>query len=249
MNATLVERKTAEVLYVEDNDDDILLVQNLLGSRGIQVTGAQNLTTARELLSGRKFDLVLLDHVLPDGNGLSFIEELWWCYPDVPVILITGRKDESLALAAIRKGATNFVLKDEIKEDLYPTLVESLGWRQSEEAAAIGVSDWHIPPDATDKLTPWLEPYHAPKKEPGSRFLHRASEFYQTMRRSKRSGSSSCSSGPWGGRWRGRARAWRLCGRSRSSTEAAPGCGPDRGAGRNSSSRSRRRRGRPRRAG
>lgn len=129
MESAAVATAEARILYIEDNEDDLIAVSNLLDVIGVHVSWASTLSSARQLLAETPFDLILLDHVLPDGNGLSFIEELWWNNSSVPLILITGRQDASLALSAIHKGAVNFVLKDELDRDLVPAIEMVLGRR------------------------------------------------------------------------------------------------------------------------
>lgn len=170
MDATAVAPRMFEVLYVEDNEDDMILASELLDLEQFRLTWAADLAAARNWLSEKNFDMVLLDQVLPDGNGLSFLEEMGWSYPDLPVVLITGHRDEALAISAVKKGAANFVLKEEIRGDLRSTVEAVLrsGWEKLNEVE-------------TDRLTPWLEPYHPPAGAAGDRFLDRAKDFYERL--------------------------------------------------------------------
>lgn len=181
MTTSTVEATQARVLYVEDNEDDMIAVSDILDCVHVHVTWAGTLAGARKMLSDNKFDLVLLDHGLPDGNGLSFIEELWWNHSETPVILITGRTDEALALSAIKKGAVNFVSKDEMRRDLLPVIETALGRGLRKEPAGYFSIDWSLFEIETDRLTPWLEPYHSPAAPAPGRFLDRAQAFYQKV--------------------------------------------------------------------
>jgi len=178
VTSSTVETSAIRILYIEDNEDDLIAISELLDRVSVQVSWASTLGNARQILSEMPFDLILLDHALPDGNGLSFIEELWWNYPEVPVVLITGHRDEALALSAIKKGAVNFVLKDEIRKDLLPVVEKSLGRGLPERPASGGMQPNQI---QTDRITPWLEPYHPPADLPSNRFLERATEFYRDV--------------------------------------------------------------------
>lgn len=181
MKSSAVETAQAQILYIEDNEDDMIAVCDILDCAHVHVTWAGTLRNAREMMSDRTFDLILLDHVLPDGNGLSFIEEIWWNHSETPVILITGREDEALAVSAIKKGAVNFVLKAEIRRDLLPAVEMSLGRGMRKEPNGYFSIDWDITGVETDQLTPWLEPYHPPTPLPRGRFLERAQVFYRDV--------------------------------------------------------------------
>lgn len=181
MNTSAVATAQAQILYVEDNEDDMIAVCDILDCAHVHVTWAGTLDSARKMLSDRKFDLVLLDHVLPDGNGLSFIEEIWWNHSETPVILITGREDEALAVSAIKKGAVNFVLKAEVQRDLLPAVEMSLGRGMRKEPNGYFSIDWDMTGVETDHLTPWLEPYRPPTPLPQGRFLERAQVFYRDV--------------------------------------------------------------------
>ncbi|MBI4178848.1 response regulator [bacterium] len=179
METTAVRSTTLRVLHVEDDEDLFILIRGLLEPEGLRVTWSSNLGSARRELSGGAFDLVLLDHVLPDGNGLSFIEEIAWAAPEVPVIVLSARADESVALSSLDKGAANFVLKNEMRRDLIPAIEKVLGDRRT----------WVHRRIITDSLTPWMEPWHPPTTDPSpDRFLGRARMFYRTVLSSRREG-------------------------------------------------------------
>ena len=120
-------QETTYILYIEDNEDDFVLVEEFLPPPAFLITWSPNAQLAREKLDQEKFDLILLDHGLPDTNALSFLEEIRQRYPDLPVIVLTGYDDQALAVSAMKKGATSYLLKDEAVEHLLPTVQETLG--------------------------------------------------------------------------------------------------------------------------
>lgn len=177
MDTTAVERRELNVLYIEDNEDDLIMVRDLVHPSRIRLTWAKTIAAARALLGNKIYDLVLLDYSLPDGNGLSFLEEMGWSAPGVPVVVLTGHKDEALAISALQKGAANFVLKDEMSRDLVSAIEEAVE-RRSEpmlEDGEMAVSDWVQP--ARSPASP-----RAPSgPEPAARFRDRAGNFYRTI--------------------------------------------------------------------
>ena len=104
------------ILLVEDSPLDAKLVTRLL--EGVQaprfyVQHAGRLGDAVELLSQHDFDVVLLDLMMPDCNRLEGLKRLSADAPDLPIIVLTGVKDEGVALEALRRGAEDYLVKDE----------------------------------------------------------------------------------------------------------------------------------------
>jgi PAS domain S-box-containing protein len=120
----------ARILLVEDNPDDYLLVEGVLPDEAYAITWCRNAREARGQLEAAVFDLVLLDHGLPDVNGLSFLEELRGLYPAHPVIVLTGRDDKALAVSSMKMGARTYLLKDEILDHLVDVVEEALPRRR-----------------------------------------------------------------------------------------------------------------------
>ncbi|ACY17846.1 ATP-binding protein [Haliangium ochraceum] len=117
------------ILLIEDNQDDHILVDAFLPEGAYTITWCQTAREARRQLGTQRFDLVLLDHGLPDSNGLSFLEELRVAHPESPVIVLTGRNDQALAVSALKMGAHTYLLKDEIPEHLAEAVAEALPCR------------------------------------------------------------------------------------------------------------------------
>lgn len=102
------------VLYLEDDAADVELAQRYLDGHApqLRLTHADTLAAARELLAGEgAWDLVLADYDLPDGNGLDLVAELQQADQPPPVVILTARADGEMALAALRAGATDYLVK------------------------------------------------------------------------------------------------------------------------------------------
>jgi two-component system cell cycle response regulator len=103
-----------KVLLVEDNDVDAQLTQDLLSEwckEEFQITRAKTLGEGLTLLSRERFDAVLLDLSLPDAFGLPTVEEVHATSPTIPVVVLSGVSDQSLALQAVRQGAQDYLVK------------------------------------------------------------------------------------------------------------------------------------------
>lgn len=113
------------VLVIDDNEADFDLVCEVLPDSLIP-TWVECAEDARASLENHCYDLILLDHGLPDTTGLAFLGELMSEYPECPVIMLTGREDPSLALSALQMGARSYLVKNEIFDHLVLAAEEAL---------------------------------------------------------------------------------------------------------------------------
>lgn len=115
-----------KILLVEDNPGDVRLLEESLadgtGKRplafGLELAHASCLSEAERRLARGGIDAVLLDLSLPDSHGLSTINAVLEAAPEVPVVVLTGRDDESLALQALQAGAQDYLLKGQMPSHL-----------------------------------------------------------------------------------------------------------------------------------
>lgn len=104
------------ILLVEDNSDHRELM-------GLALTGHDSTweveavesgdEALRHLLGGEVFDLVFLDYSLPGRDGLEVLEEIRRDEAPPPVVVVTGRGDEQVAVKAMKGGAYDYVVKGE----------------------------------------------------------------------------------------------------------------------------------------
>ena len=100
------------LFLVEDDDDIALLVRKSLQKVGHQVTRCRYAADALIVLGQSTFDLVLLDQLLPDMEGLELLHQLSREGIVVPVLMITGRDEAHLATRVLRAGALDYIVKD-----------------------------------------------------------------------------------------------------------------------------------------
>jgi DNA-binding response OmpR family regulator len=110
-------------LVVDDDPAMVALIQKLLERSGYQrITTSTRGTDALEKCSAA--DLVLLDYQLPDTTGVELLPRIL-ARPDPPsVIMVTGEGNETLAAAALRAGADDYLAKDGNLRELLPQIVE-----------------------------------------------------------------------------------------------------------------------------
>jgi two-component sensor histidine kinase len=103
------------ILLVEDDNNDELLLREMLNASGylhFTLTVAARLSEARAAMAAKEFDIILCDLSLPDGRGLDAVEMLRAAVPAPPIVVLTGLKDEAMAIAAIQAGAQDYLVKD-----------------------------------------------------------------------------------------------------------------------------------------
>jgi sigma-B regulation protein RsbU (phosphoserine phosphatase) len=109
----------ARILIVEDNELDALLLQEAIKKASptkLDLMVAGSIAEAIYLLNKQRFDLILCDLSLPDGQGLETFTRIHSHGPDIPVIILSGFESEALGLEAVQAGAQDFVVKGSMNE-------------------------------------------------------------------------------------------------------------------------------------
>src|SRR5262245_19644406 len=105
------------VLLIEDNPGDARLIQVMLEESG---EGAAHLARTDRLATGIHYlgveptDAVLLDLSLPDSQVLATFAQLQAAAPDVPVVVLSGLADETVAMQAVAAGAQDYLVKGHV---------------------------------------------------------------------------------------------------------------------------------------
>ena len=111
-----MEEKRLRVLIVEDSEDDTLLMVRELGRGGYQ-TDYRRVDSAAELqqqLAQEDWHLVLADYRIPRFSGLKALELVREMGLDLPFILVSGAIGEETAVAAMKAGAHDYIMKDNL---------------------------------------------------------------------------------------------------------------------------------------
>jgi DNA-binding NtrC family response regulator len=99
------------VLLVEDDAASRTFVGHSLSDKGYEVIEAPTLADAHQVLSTQQVQILLLDLSLPDGSGLSLLEQVREEDPYMPAIVITGHGAIESAVSAMKLGASDYVTK------------------------------------------------------------------------------------------------------------------------------------------
>src|SRR5499426_1039243 len=109
------------VLLIEDNPGDVRLIREMLseGEDGLfELHCAERLSQGLEYLSSRTAGVVLLDLSLPDSYGFDTFLKVYAHSPKVPIIVLTGNDDQSVALSAVKGGAQDYLVKSRLDKEL-----------------------------------------------------------------------------------------------------------------------------------
>ena len=111
------------VLLVEDSPDDAFLIERMLQkslSSGYKfaMDHCALLAEALHYLDSHEPDAVLLDLGLPDGRGLEMLTTILDRAPAIPIVVLTGLQEEKSAIDALKKGAQDYLIKDQTDHQL-----------------------------------------------------------------------------------------------------------------------------------
>lgn len=115
-----------QILLIEDCAVTRFGVVRYFSKDGYQISEAGSLAEASRMMAERRFDLIIIDVNLPDGNGLDLISAEREAQNLVPIIVITGAGDIPLAVEAMQRGADNFLMKPIDMPALSISLAKSL---------------------------------------------------------------------------------------------------------------------------
>lgn len=108
---------SSRILLIEDNPGDVALFRHYLGSAGaehIELKNAASLAEAEQLLDTEVFDSIILDLRLPDADGIEALRKIRRFRKDIPVIILSGNIDRSMASDVIDAGADSFYNKETV---------------------------------------------------------------------------------------------------------------------------------------
>lgn len=102
---------THTIMLVEDDKDLQDIIRDSLLEYGYSVSTASNGAKALQQLQKDKVDLVILDLGLPDISGETVLSELEKTYPDIAVVILTGKSTTTDIVKGLNKGADDYITK------------------------------------------------------------------------------------------------------------------------------------------
>ena len=99
------------ILMVEDDSTIAFAVKYAVEQEGFNLDIAENLENARKIVNSKEYDLILLDVILPDGNGYEFLKQLREHDEDTPVIFLTACDEEVNIVMGLDIGGDDYITK------------------------------------------------------------------------------------------------------------------------------------------
>ena len=131
------------VLLVEDNPGDAHLLREMFNEqdwRSTELMRVECMSAAEAYLAEHVVDIILLDLGLPDARGLEAIRRAHAAAPGVPLVVLTGLEDESLAVQALQLGAQDYLMKGQIEARGLLRALRYAVERKTMERAALSMS-------------------------------------------------------------------------------------------------------------
>ncbi|MDR3578535.1 MAG: EAL domain-containing protein [Oryzomonas sp.] len=125
------------VLLVEDNPADIRRLREYFSKVAdvlFLIHDAVSIESAIQLVTDKFFDVILLDLTLPDSFGIETLRRMHNHAPDIPIIVLTGIADDTMALAAMRHGAQDYLIKGQLDINLLSRAIRYTIERKRAEA-------------------------------------------------------------------------------------------------------------------
>ena len=106
-----------KILLIDNDEADCLVVKEILKeglSETLEIRHVTRVFEAYELGGQESYDVILLDLILPDSQGLDSLRELRRINPTAAVVILSGVMDEALAVQAVQNGAQDYLVKNQI---------------------------------------------------------------------------------------------------------------------------------------
>ena len=121
----MTEAPLPRILYVDDDEGLRRLTQRALERHGFHMTTAADGVEGLALCAAETFDLVAVDYYMPKMDGLATLAALKELPSPPPVVFVTGSDESRLAVAALKAGAIDYVVKT-VNEDFFDLLAKSI---------------------------------------------------------------------------------------------------------------------------
>jgi signal transduction histidine kinase len=120
-------------LLIEDNPGDVRLIQEMLNgpnrnteqTLNIDLDVTESLANGLEKLNVKTYNIILLDLTLPDSRGLETFKKIQGQAKNIPIIVLSGLDDKTIAIRAVHDGAQDYLVKGHVDDDL---LVRAIGY-------------------------------------------------------------------------------------------------------------------------
>ena len=120
------------ILIVDDDPSVNKILGKILSGEGYDVLDASTGKEALEIFSGHSIDLVLMDMMLPDADGIELARRILAERADIPIVLITAHGNVPKAVEATKSGLYDFLEKPFDRDRMMITIRNALSWGESQ---------------------------------------------------------------------------------------------------------------------
>src|SRR5262249_1801775 len=131
---------SAHILAVDDDPSVRQMISDYLGDNQMRVTGVATARQIADVMARETIDLVVLDLRLPDEDGMQVARRLREEYPGLPIIMLTGRKDEADRVMGLELGADDSLTKPVSPRELLARLRALLRRSRTQQTVAEGLA-------------------------------------------------------------------------------------------------------------
>ncbi|MFN8376716.1 MAG: PAS domain S-box protein [Anaerolineae bacterium] len=138
-----MQNQPIRVLYIDDSPDEFAMIRDFLmiaNASGYQVDWASSFDTAAEQMLLDEHDIYMIDYNLGDRNGIDLVRAATARGTHKPMIVITGRGDWDVDVAAMEAGASDYLDKTEIRPSILERAVRN-AIERSRAFAALSASE------------------------------------------------------------------------------------------------------------
>ncbi|MCX6171718.1 MAG: response regulator transcription factor [Flavobacterium sp.] len=133
------------ILIVEDEEGIIQFLTQGLEEEGYQISSATNGASGLDLFLNQKFDLLLLDWMLPKMTGIELCEKIRELNTKVPIIFLTAKDTVQETIEGLKSGANDYIKKPFSFEELVQRIKVQLRDKSEEETLTLGPIEINIP--------------------------------------------------------------------------------------------------------
>ena len=121
-----------KILVVDDEQDIVKVLSKILEIAGYEVITALNGTEALHLVRQGNPHLVLLDYMMPDMTGFEVLKQIKEFSEEIYVVMVTGRGSEEVAASVMKAGASDYVIKPFVRDQITTVVKDTLRIRSAE---------------------------------------------------------------------------------------------------------------------
>ena len=114
-----------KLLAIDDESSILASIQGILGDENYHILEAKNGREGLKLFSADQPDVVVVDYMMPELNGIEFIKAAKSISPHIPIVVMTAHGDKQLALTFLKEGAFRYVEKPFDVEEFSMTIQDA----------------------------------------------------------------------------------------------------------------------------